>query len=405
MIKNAMKILTICILMFIALIVCFFPYDIYNKFTDNMVITSEEINLLNSQPYAKFITTDFDDSVVYANENDQNLKMLNLKLFNLITINKYLVNLVDTDVIACGNSIGMILKSKGVIIVGFNSVLTSDGNKKPCETSPLMIGDRIVEIENKEINTSEDIDAVLTEEGYDGRALSIIAYRGNEKIECEINPVKDYISSKYKVGLWVREDASGVGTLTYIRKDTNRFGALGHPISEESCNEPLQISGGEIYNCDVVGINKGTKGKTGDIRGLFVAGQNSQGVIDKNIDYGVFGNINDTSELLNASTYDIGGRLSVKPGKAQILACINGRSVEKFDIEIIKTNFQKYSNNKSMVLRVTDKKLLEKTGGIIQGMSGSPIIQNGKIVGAVTHVFVSDPSKGFGIYLDWMIDN
>ena len=203
--------------------------------------------------------------------------------------------------------------------------------------------------------------------------------------------------------MWVRDHASGIGTLTYINSK-NRFGALGHPICDSDTKSVISLKDGQLYNCSVLGVNKGSSGAPGELKGLFMQGKNTQGVIEKNNNYGVFGTIyNDSNFLKKYKEIEIGSRISVKPGKAKIKCCLDGNNVEEFDIEIIKTNYQNYSNGKSMVIRVTDKNLISRTGGIVQGMSGSPIIQNGKLVGAVTHVFVNDPTKGYGIYAEWML--
>ncbi|MBQ7307293.1 MAG: hypothetical protein IJW82_02090 [Clostridia bacterium] len=159
-----------------------------------------------------------------------------------------------------------------------------------------------------------------------------------------------------------------------------------------------------MYNCNVIGVTKGYKGNPGELKGLFFQGKDSQGIIDKNMEYGVYGQINDDSILKNSEELKVGGRFVARPGKAKIRACIDGTESKDYDVEIIKTNYQSASNDKSMVIKVTDKELLRKTGGIVQGMSGSPIIQNNKVIGAITHVFVNDPTKGFGIYLDWMLN-
>ncbi len=197
----------------------------------------------------------------------------------------------------------------------------------------------------------------------------------------------------------------GVGTLTFINPNTLRFGALGHAIADADTKENFDVKSGELYKCNVIGVKMGKRGIPGEIMGLFVPGRNEQGTIDKNNDYGVFGNVFENSEFLNDDKLmPIGGRLTAKPGKAKILTTIDGNNIESFDIEIIKTNYGGGANSKSMVIRVTDEDLISRTGGIVQGMSGSPIIQDGKIVGAVTHVFVNDPKKGFGLYLDWMLN-
>ena len=179
---------------------------------------------------------------------------------------------------------------------------------------------------------------------------------------------------------------------------------MGHPICDSETKNIINLKEGKIYKCSVLGVNKGVTGNPGELRGLFMQGKNEQGIIEKNNNYGIYGSLNNESEIFKSLTeMPIGSRVFVKPGKAQIKCCVDGERVESFDVEIIKTNYQNYSNDKSMVIRVTDERLISKTGGIVQGMSGSPIIQNGKIVGAVTHVFVNDPTKGFGVYIDWML--
>ena len=197
----------------------------------------------------------------------------------------------------------------------------------------------------------------------------------------------------------------GVGTLTFYNDTTKRFGSLGHAITNSSNKNNIEIAEGDIYNCRVIGVKVGYNGVAGELLGTFSLNQESIGNVDKNCDFGVYGYItNEKSIINNKIPIELGGRVSVKPGKAKILSCIDGENIEEFDIEIIKTNYQKSESEKSMVIRVIDKVLLTKTGGIVQGMSGSPIIQDGKLIGAVTHVFLNDASKGFGLYIDWMIN-
>ena len=204
--------------------------------------------------------------------------------------------------------------------------------------------------------------------------------------------------------VWVKEDAVGIGTLTFINATTKRFGSLGHSINDSETNECIKVSGGNIYKGRILGVKKGRSGEAGELKGTF-SREDVVGSVDKNCEFGVYGFVNDVETFTASKTsIDVGGRLSAKPGKAKILSCLNGQDIEEFDIEIIKTNFQSSCNEKSMVLRVVDEDLISKTGGIVQGMSGSPIIQDGKLIGAVTHVFVNDATKGFGIYIDWMLE-
>ena len=162
---------------------------------------------------------------------------------------------------------------------------------------------------------------------------------------------------------------------------------------------------GNIYKCNIVGYNKGTRGNPGELRGLFLKTGIVAGTLDKNTEFGVYGTVAKTYTNSLSKLMEVGFKDSVKTGPAKILCTIDGNEPKEYDIEIVKLSYQTKSDKKSMVIRVTDKKLIASTGGIVQGMSGSPIIQNGKLIGAVTHVFVSDPTKGFGLYIDWMIDN
>ena len=228
--------------------------------------------------------------------------------------------------------------------------------------------------------------------------------RNGENLQIGILPALDIQTNTYKLGLWVKEDAVGIGTLTFINATTGRFGSLGHSINDSETNECIEVSGGNIYDSRILGVKKGSSGRAGELMGTF-SREDVIGSVDKNCEYGVYGYLDNVNNVIDSKTsIQIGGRLSAKPGKATILSCIDGEDIEEFDIEIIKTNFQSSSNQKSMVIRVTDKDLIARTGGIVQGMSGSPIIQNGKLIGAVTHVFVNDATKGFGLYIDWMLE-
>ena len=215
----------------------------------------------------------------------------------------------------------------------------------------------------------------------------------------------DVLTQKYKLGLWVRNSASGVGTLTYIKQSDFRFGAVGHPIIDSSLGENFEVESGNIYKCRLIGIKKGEKNNPGEIKSTINLSDDAIGLADTNCQYGVYGNILNKSIIDASRTATLGGRLSVELGDAKIYCNLDNEGVKAYDIKIIRANKQNSADDKSMIIKVTDKELLNKTGGIIQGMSGSPIVQNGKVVGAVTHVFLNDPTRGYGVYIDWMIDN
>lgn len=389
----------LCVAIFL-LIFLNIPYNLLNTITDKNIITYEELNNIKSN--SPFVTTHIE--CLNADSIDEDIKeyTVKYKLFNLFNITNLKVNVVaDDEVYAGGNCLGFSLQSKGAVIVGSNYVITSDGIKNPFATSGLQVGDVIIKIDDNPINVVSDITKSL--DVCEGRVVNLTVKRGDKTLNLNITPSLDMQTNKYKLGLWLKDDASGVGTLTFVNNTTKRFGSLGHAITNSS-GQIFEVSGGEIYNANVIGVKKGERGVPGELLGIFNQ-SNSQGLIDKNNNYGVYGTINEDNDLiLNKQAIELGGRLTAKPGKAHILTTIDGQNIEMFDIEIIKTNFQNSAEEKSMVIRVTDSKLLNKTGGIVQGMSGSPIIQDGKLVGAVTHVFVNDPTKGFGLYLDWMIN-
>ena len=323
-------------------------------------------------------------------------------LFNMFNVTSLRVEVLnDDEVILGGDCLGITLQSKGLNIIGSNYVLTRDGVKNPFASSDLKVGDTILAINNTIVNDVSDIEKSL--KNCKGDEVELLINRAGREKVVTILPALDKQTNAYKLGLWVKNDASGVGTLTYIKPNDYRFGALGHSINKNGEDEILEISGGNIYNCNVIGVNPGQRGVAGELLGIF-SQTNPQGEIDKNIQFGIFGNMFENADLLNnKQRIEVGGKISAKPGKAQIVSTISGNQEEYFDIELIKVNYQSTANEKSMIFRVIDERLLEKTGGIVQGMSGSPIIQDGKIIGAVTHVFVNDPTKGFGLYVDWML--
>lgn len=394
------KVVPIILIFFFAIVSIFFPYDLLFSLTNDMFVTHEELDdiLKNDWLISSHVV-----SVSAKDDNDFDKYIINYKLFNLFNIKKLKVNVVDPDrYFAGGETLGFSLQSQGVILIGGNYILSKNGIERPFENSGLKTGDIITKIDGIEINNVEDISKIL--KNFEGGSVSLTVTRSGETFEVEISPALDSMTNTYKLGLWVKEDAVGIGTLSFVNATTKRFGSLGHSINDSETNECIKVSGGNIYESKILGIKKGKSGKAGELIGTFNR-ENVIGTVDKNCEYGVYGFVDSVETITkNKTAVDIGGRLSAKPGKAQILTCLDGDEIKAYDIEIIKTNFQSACNEKSMVLRVTDKNLIAKTGGIVQGMSGSPIIQDGKLIGAVTHVFVNDATKGFGIYIDWMLE-
>ncbi len=377
-----------------------------NFFYDDMLVTNDEIERFSAISMGNFLVVDDKDISLQASTNSEDIVCSNvdLNLFGFIKIKSVEVKVVNTNLIVCGNTVGVYIENNGVTVVGFGGVKTNNSIIYPFENSGIKVGDIILSINDEKISSSKDIDNILSSSVYQGQELVIKYLSGEKECEEKLYPVYDEVDAVYKLGLWIRENASGIGTLTFITEKNNKFGALGHGICENGQKTPMTASGGTLHQCNILGINKGKKGVAGEIKAMFRADIEEEGVVIKNNECGVFGQVKDNSVLKNGVKMEVGGKLTAKPGKAYIYCQLDEDNINKYEIEIIKTNYQSKNSQKSLVIRITDKRLLEKTGGIIQGMSGSPIVQNDKIVGAVTHVFVNDPTKGFGIYLDWMLN-
>lgn len=236
-----------------------------------------------------------------------------------------------------------------------------------------------------------------------GESVTLKVRRGKETIPLSLTPVKDD-KGNYKLGIWVRDDTQGIGTLTYV-DENGGFGALGHGISDVDTGELLSIADGNLYNAQILGIRKGEKGNPGELSGLirYEAG-NILGEISENRKNGIFGTM-EASQLknMNLEKVPIGYKQDLKTGPASVFCCTDGE-VKEYAAEITRIDLNHEDSNKSFVIQITDKELLEKTGGIVQGMSGSPVLQNGKLFGAVTHVFVQDSTSGYGIFIENMMD-
>ena len=323
---------------------------------------------------------------------------------NLFSKNKEESDYNAVEVYLGGNPLGFTISCQGVIVVAISNVITPSGTMSPTSNSDIKEGDIIKKINDKYIMSASDIELIINDENIKGKDVNVEILRGDKTINTTISPKLDNMSNTYKLGLWIRDNAAGVGTLTYIRADNNRFGALGHPVCDIDTGSVMKISSGKIFNCNIVGVNKGKRGAPGELRGMFLKSGKEIGILEKNTNVGVFGVFTgNTEKFTQNKKVKTASKNQVKTGKAQIYCTINSTTPKFYDIEIVKLNYQ--SQNKNMVVRVVDKELLESTGGIVQGMSGSPIIQGGKLIGAMTHVFVNDPTKGFAVYIDCMINN
>lgn len=330
--------------------------------------------------------------------NDTGKIEVSLNLFGNIPVKKMDVNVIPkSKVVPVGKAIGMKLYTEGVLVVGMSEI----NGKKPYENSGIQEGDAIIEINNEQIENTNDL--IETVNKSNGKTVEVKYKRNEQTITTSIEPAK-VNENEYKLGLWVRDAAAGVGTMTFYEPSSGMFAALGHGIADIDTSELINIESGELTTTNILSIVKGQKGTPGEIRGT-IENSESLGSIYKNTSFGVYGKVQSKNKLdiNNMEEMDVALRDEIKTGKAQILCELENGKTEKYDVEIKKVYLNNNENNKSMVIKITDEKLIEKTGGIIQGMSGAPIIQNGKFIGAVTHVLVNDPTVGYGVFADIMI--
>ena len=322
----------------------------------------------------------------------------NLSLFNTIQLKEITVNVIPkTKVVPIGKSIGMKLYTDGVLVVGMSEI----EGKKPYQNSGIEEGDRIVEVNNNQIDTTDEL--INTVNRSNGQEVEIKYIETDNNLKTtSIKPVKT--GNEYKLGLWVRDAAAGVGTLTFYEPESQMYAALGHGITDIDTSELINIASGELVTTNILSIVKGKKGEPGEIRGTIENGY-EVGKVYKNTRFGVYGNLTNKNifNISNNNAIDVASREEIETGKAEILCELENGNTKSYEIEIQKIFTNNNEDNKSMLIKVTDDELIEKTGGIIQGMSGAPIIQNGKFIGAVTHVLVSDPTQGYAVFADIMI--
>ena len=290
-----------------------------------------------------------------------------------------------------GMTAGFTLSAGGTEIIGLNEVVAEDGTYRPATDAGLRVGDCICAVDGICVKSISDLNAAMERSG--GKTVTLVVKRAGETAEVKLTPVKEKKSGKFKIGVLIRDTLAGIGTVTYINKDTRKFGALGHAVCDENHNS-LEIAGAKVYLCSVVGVNKGSRGKAGELRGMFMGQQlaKAEKVCESGL-YGTFDKNYDYSRLETVQTAPVS---EVTMGKAIIYSTVDGVYPQKYEIAIAKVDANN-KDNKNFVIKVTDEKLISETGGIVQGMSGSPIVQNGKLVGAVTHVFLNEPTRGYGI--------
>ena len=346
---------------------------------------------------SSFLT--FDDAVAVSGGGGY---LLPCRLLGFIPFKEIKVTPTDgSSVFVSGNTVGIYMETEGVLIIDTGEITSKDGKTQEPAKNIVKPGDYIVTFNQQKVSNKkeliEDLDLL------EGQDVTLEIVRDGETIPVSLTPVQD-TSGEYKLGIWVRDNTQGIGTLTFVDSYGN-YGALGHGISDVDTGDLLNISTGALYQAEILGIQKGSSGNPGELAGLirYEPGR-ILGSITGNSKNGIYGKISGGDEAISLRKMEVAYKQELKTGPASVLCCVDGE-VKEYEAEITRIDMNHEDTNKSFVIQVTDPELLELTGGIVQGMSGSPVIQNGKFAGAVTHVFVQDSTSGYGIFAETMLEN
>ncbi len=375
-------------------------------YISNVTLIPKQIVLLEGENYKirTLLGIDVIQTSAVVSENG-NTSQVNLNMFGNTVKQINVTRLENVEVIPVGKIIGLKLYTNGVLIVGMSEIENVNHQKeRPYENLNIQEGDTILKVNDLEIQTIENLQKEINKS--DGKNIDLTILKEDGTIETSnIKPVK-VSNTEYKLGLWVKDAATGVGTLTYYEPNSKSFAALGHGITDSDTDKLIDIDSGNIVTSKIVSIQKGEQGKPGEIRGSII-NQPTIGKVYKNTEFGIYGELTNLSNIkFNYSNkLKVALRDEIQEGNAKVLCSVDGNEAEEYDIKIEKIYKDNNEDNKSMLIEVTDKNLINKTGGIIRGLSGAPIIQNGKFIGAITNVLVNSPTKGYAIFGDIMIKN
>lgn len=340
----------------------------------------------------------YDETVEVSQNGSYQIRCKWLGVLPLKTIKVHTVE--KQEVLVSGSPVGIYMETKGVLVIDSGEIMDREGIRRTPAEHIIQSGDYICEIDGKVLTGKRQLMQLVREN--QGEPMELRVIRHQETIKLEMTPVETEDGS-YKLGIWVRDNIQGIGTLTYVEPN-GTFGALGHGISDADTGERLEISDGDLYRADILSIRKGTAGTPGELRGVInYREENRIGTICGNSQYGIRGQMEPGKYAESMKKIPTGLKQEIQTGKAEI-RCDIGDGIREYQCEILEIDSNARDTNKCFVLRITDDDLLSRTGGIVQGMSGSPVLQNGKLIGAITHVFVNDPTKGYGIFIENMME-
>lgn len=368
-----------------------------HKLPDNLYIAPDEEVYLRS--HLAHVNKDIPINIApVVRDGNGNSYTLDLKLFESVPIKQVQVQIVARNMVVPGGiPFGIKMYTEGVIVVGMSDIQKGAQNLNPAKDAGIKIGDVLTYIDDKKIERRSDVARCIKQS--EGNEVKITLTRDGKGMEVYLQPVKNEFDDEFRAGIWVRDSSAGIGTMTYYDPANMGFAGLGHAICDVDTGEIMPLASGEIMDVNILGSNAGHSGAPGELKGSFV-GEQAIGKLFLNCESGIYGVLNKID--LPHDPVPMAMCQEITPGAATILCTISGNKPQSFDIMIEKVNYSDKNTTKNMIIKVTDPDLLTATGGIVQGMSGSPILQNGKLVGAVTHVFVNDPTRGYGIFAENM---
>lgn len=381
-------------------VICVFTYVLIVL---GNIFIPKEIIFYDNQTTAKFFTiyqvTKTNNNAIAVSNFEQEQCSADVTICGLIPVCKTQIRETERKYVHVGGSlVGIRLFTEGLLVVGIDDVLTSLGNISPALECGIQKGDIITKVENESVSSVADFSSKVI--SAEGKSICITVKRGDELLNCFLTPALSQQENKYRCGLWLRDSTAGIGTLTFADPENKMVASLGHAICDSETESVLPVGNGDILGAHINGCIPGEKGITGQIKGSFTT--EIIGKLYENNQFGVYGTYSDTV-VESGELYPVASQSETEPGYAQIISTVSSDGACYYDIEIEKITFSNEKTSRSMVIKVTDPDLLNVTGGIVQGMSGSPIIQNGMIVGAVTHVFLNDPQRGYGIFIENML--
>ncbi len=381
----------------LALIVTAGVVYLNTQLPDRFSVFGEEL-IIAQMPYLSAQKSS--DNTVEASSEDANSYNVNLELFGVLPIKTVRVEKIEPMTLtALGTPFGVKMFADGVMVVGFSDIPSSTGYVNPGKIAGLKLGDVIISIGNDKMVDNLDVNDAISSSH--GRPIEVVYTRDGEQRTCIMTAVQDETSGEYRSGIWVRDSSAGIGTLTFADNENMMFGGLGHPVSDTDTGQAIELLSGEIVPVVISGALTGEPGAAGELKGEFVSGT-TWGSVLKNDDTGVYGSL---FVPIEGEEYPVATPAETVTGTATIISTVDEEGPKSYRIDIERIFHSGDNFTKNMVIRITDAELLEKTGGIVQGMSGSPILQNGKLIGAVTHVFVNDPTRGYGIFIENMLES